>query len=96
VVPAGADPSAPAYIESRRLILTRQAVAEDGRVVLEGTVLRLALIRRTGQVVVTAAVGELALTAVLAPEVLREEGMAPGDKISVAYVPSDVSWIDAA
>lgn len=96
VVPAGADPSASAYIESRRLILTRQAVAEDGRVVLGGTVLRLALIRRTGQVVVTAAVGELALSAVLAPEALRQEGMAPGDKISVAYAPSDVSWIDAA
>lgn len=96
VVPAGTDPSAPAYIESRRLILTREPVAEDGRVVLGGTVLRLALIRRTGQVVVTVAVGELTLTAVLAPEALRREGVAPGDAISVAYSPADVAWIDAA
>jgi tungstate transport system ATP-binding protein len=95
VVPAGTDPSAPAYIESHRLRLTRQPVTGQGRVVLKGTVLRLALIRRTGQVVVTAAVGELALTAVLGPEVLRKEGMAPGDAISVAYPPEAVAWIDA-
>jgi tungstate transport system ATP-binding protein len=96
IAPAGTDPSAPAYIESQKLILSRAPMVEGSRVVLKGTVLRQALIRRTGKVVVTVGIGELTLTAVLAPETLRNEGMAPGDGIFVTYAPEDVSWIDSS
>jgi tungstate transport system ATP-binding protein len=92
---AGTDLQASAFIESQKLILTTAPVPEDGRSILNGTVLRLALIRRTLKVVVTVAVGELTLTGILAPEDLKAERPSPGDAIHVVYAPEDVRWLDS-
>ncbi len=94
VAPAGQDPKASAFIESQKLLLTASGLPEDGRIVLHGTVLRLALIRRTGKVVITVGVGEMTLTAILEPEVLKAERLSPGDAIRVVYAPQDVGWLD--
>ncbi len=90
----GVDPSSAAFIESRKLGLTKAPDCQDGRMRLRGTVLRLALIRRSGKVVVTVAVGELALTVILEPQALQAEALLPGDAIQVAYRPKDVRWLD--
>ena len=86
---------AAAFSESQKLILNPEPAHQDRHVVLEGTVLRMALIRRTAQVVVTVAVGDLTLTAILDAEAFKAGRLLPGDAIRVAYRPEDVRWLDA-
>jgi tungstate transport system ATP-binding protein len=91
----GKNPAAAAVIDSRNLMLSRTPVPEAGLTILAGTVLRLALIRRSAKVVATLAVGELTLTAILDPEALKAQTLIPGDPIHVAYRPEDLRWVDS-
>jgi tungstate transport system ATP-binding protein len=94
IAPPGSDPLASAFIESEKLSLGAvPAAAAKGRVTLEGTVLRLALIRRTARVVVTVGVGELTLTQLLDAQAVKAAGIVPGDRVGVVYAPDALHWL---
>ena len=94
VVSGGTDPAAVAFIDADKMTLGH-GVNRDagGETTLQGTVLRLALIRRTGKVVVTIGVGELTLTGLWDAAALKAGRFSPGDAIGVAYTPEDVRWM---
>ncbi len=64
-----------------------------GRVVLHGTVARMALDNSTGDVLVEVRIGGLTATVGLAPECARGAGLFPGGPAAVGYDLVDVKWM---
>jgi tungstate transport system ATP-binding protein len=90
--PAG---DAIAVLERVVLALAGGDESSAGRVLLNGTVARMALENSTGDVQVEVRLGGLTVTVGLAPERARGAGLFPGGPATVGYDLVDVKWMPA-
>jgi tungstate transport system ATP-binding protein len=91
-VPAPPGPDAAAVIQA--LSFSRDASSPDGEdVVLEGTVSRLSLEKKTGHVFATVLAGDFPFTLRLTPEQSRERMVFPGKTIRIRYRIDQVRWV---
>jgi tungstate transport system ATP-binding protein len=91
-VPAPPDQEAAAVIE----VLAAgedQATNADDHIVLRGTVSRLSLERKTGQLFATILVGDLPFTVGVSLQQGRERTLFPGQTISIRYRLDQIKWI---
>jgi hypothetical protein len=65
----------------------------DDHPVLQGTVSRLSLERRTGQLFATILAGDLPITVAVSLQQSREHTVFPGRKIFIRYRRTDIKWI---
>lgn len=92
IVPAPPDQEAAAVIK-------RTSVREDGStlagegIVLRGTVSRLSLERKTGQLFATILVGDLPFTVRLTPQQVKEHTLFPGKTTHIHYGFKQIKWI---
>jgi hypothetical protein len=68
--------------------------AVDGKdIVLQGTVSRLSLERKTGQIFATILVGDLPFTVGLTLQQNRDKNVFPGQPICIRYCLDQIKWI---
>jgi tungstate transport system ATP-binding protein len=70
-----------------------QPMTTSRDVVLSGTVSRLSLERKTGQIIATILVGDLPFTLRLTPGKTVDHLIFPGQEISFRYIPETVKWV---
>jgi len=91
-VPAPPDQEATAVIEALPVSAEPSTVAGEN-IVLQGTVSRLSLERKTGHVFATILAGDLPFTVKLTPQQDREHAIFPGKTISIGYRLDQVKWV---
>ena len=69
------------------------SAASDNEVVLSGTVSRLSLERKTGQLFAAILIGDLPFTVGLPLEQGRADNIFPGQKINLHYRYDQIKWI---
>ena len=90
-VPPPPNPEAAAVIDALSVSEDSTAVAGEGNV-LSGTVSRLNLERKTGQLFATILIGDLTLTVALPPQQENGHDIFPGKPIFVSYRPDQIKW----
>jgi len=91
-VPAPPNPEAAAVIDVLSVSENGTAFAGGDRV-LQGTVSRLSLEKKTGRIFATILAGDLPFTVRLTPQQNQEHSIFPGKMIYVCYRPDQVKWI---
>jgi tungstate transport system ATP-binding protein len=91
-VPAPPDREAAAVIDALTVTEDNSTVAGED-IVLSGTVSRLSLERKTGQLFATVLIGDLPFTVRLTPQQNREHAIFPGQTISIRYRLDRIKWI---
>jgi len=90
-VPEPPDQEAAAVIDVLSVNEDGSAPADEG-IVLSGTVSRLSLERKTGQLFATILVGDLPFTVRLTPQQTREHTIFPGKTLSIRYRLDQIKW----
>jgi len=70
-----------------------ETAGTDDHPVLQGTVSRLSLERRTGQLFATILAGDLPFTVAVSLQQSREHAVFPGRKIFIRYRRTDIKWV---
>jgi tungstate transport system ATP-binding protein len=91
-VPVPPDREAAAVIDILSVTEDDPVIAGND-VVLQGTVSRLSLERKTGQLFATILVGDLPFTLRLTPQQNKEHAIFPGQTISIRYRVDQIKWI---
>jgi tungstate transport system ATP-binding protein len=91
-VPAPPEPEAAAVIEAFAAGEGETGGAND-HLVLHGTVSRLSLERKTGQLFATILAGDLPVTVAVPLQQGREHTVFPGQEVSIRYRRADIKWI---
>jgi tungstate transport system ATP-binding protein len=91
-VSAPPDKEKAAVIDALSVCENGSAVFEKD-IVLEGTVSRLSLERKTGQIFATILVGDLPFTVGLTPQQSRDKNVFPGKPICIGYRLDQIKWI---
>lgn len=91
-VPVPPDREAAAVIDALTVAENCSAVTGED-MVLQGTVSRLSLERKTGRLFATILVGDLPFTVRLTPQQNKEHAIFPGQTIFIRYSPDQVKWV---
>ena len=91
-VPVPPNQAAAALIEALNVSEDGSTIADED-IVLQGTVSRLSLERKTGRIFATILVGDLPFTVKLTPQQNEEHTIFPGREIFIRYRLNQIKWI---
>lgn len=92
LVPRPPAPDAAAVIDGLAVVDLEERAA-SGEAVLAGTIVRLALEKASGAIVVSVLVGNQPFTAALSEAEVRRRGLFPGRTVAVRYALGAVRWV---